>query len=153
MGGTRRAEARVVITFGTYDMFHLGHLRILERARELGDRLVVGVSSDDLNRRKKGRVPVYTQDERLAIVGGLRCVDATFLEESLEQKGEYIRRFGADVLVMGDDWAGRMDEFRSMCEVVYLTRTPSVSTTATIEKIQRPLLVGSDEPLSASLED
>lgn len=153
MDGTRRTEPRVVITFGTYDMFHLGHLRILERARELGDRLVVGVSSDELNSRKKGRVPVFTQDERLAIVGGLRCVDATFLEVSLEQKGEYIRRYGAHVLVMGDDWAGRMDEFKSLCEVVYLTRTPSVSTTATIEKIQRPLPVRGEEPLSAALEE
>lgn len=130
---------RVVLTFGTYDMFHLGHLRLLERARLLGDRLVVGISSDALNISKKGRAPVYSQEERLAIVGALRCVDGTFIEESLEAKGEYIREHAADVLVMGDDWAGRFDVFRELCEVVYLERTPSVSTTETIEKIRRPV--------------
>jgi choline-phosphate cytidylyltransferase len=129
-----------VLTFGTYDMFHLGHLRLLERARTLGDRLVVGISSDALNISKKGRAPVYSQDERLASVGALRCVDATFVEESLELKGEYIRAVGADVLVMGDDWAGKFDEFAYLCDVVYLERTPSVSTTETIEKIRRPVV-------------
>jgi choline-phosphate cytidylyltransferase len=136
-GGT---AGRVVLTFGTYDMFHLGHLRLLERARRLGDRLVVGISSDALNVRKKGRAPVYSQEERLAIVAALRCVDATFVEESLELKGDYIRDVGADVLVMGDDWAGRFDEYAELCEVVYLERTPSVSTTETIEKIRRPVV-------------
>jgi choline-phosphate cytidylyltransferase len=126
---------RTVITFGTYDVFHVGHLRMIERAAELGDRLVVGVSSDDLNRRKKDRDPVFTQDERLAIVAALKPVDEVFLEESLELKRHYIRAYGADVLVMGDDWAGRFDEFGDACEVVYLPRTPAISTTALIEKI------------------
>ncbi len=142
MNTSNERSSRVVITFGTYDVFHIGHLRILERARLLGDHLVVGISSDELNVRKKGRAPVFSQDERMAIVGGLRCVDATFVEESLEAKGDYIRHFGADVLVIGDDWAGRFDEFRDVCEVVYLPRTPSISTTATIERIQRPVLGG-----------
>lgn len=124
-----------VITFGTYDVFHVGHLRVIERASELGDRLVVGVSSDELNLRKKGRAPVFSQSERLHIVGALRLVDEVFVEESLEQKREYILRYGAGVLVMGDDWAGKFDEFDDICKVVYLTRTPSVSTTAIIEKI------------------
>jgi choline-phosphate cytidylyltransferase len=126
---------RTVITFGTFDVFHVGHLRVLERARELGDRLVVGVSADALNFSKKGRVPVFSQEERCAIVGGLKVVDETFIEESLEQKREYIERYAADVLVMGDDWAGKFDDLGDICEVVYLSRTPSVSTTALIEKI------------------
>ena len=126
---------RTVITFGTFDVFHVGHLRVLERARELGDRLVVGVSADALNFSKKGRVPVFSQEERSAIVGGLKVVDETFIEESLEQKREYIERYAADVLVMGDDWAGKFDDLGDICKVVYLTRTPSVSTTALIEKI------------------
>ncbi len=124
-----------VITFGTFDVFHVGHLKVIERAAELGDRLVVGVSADDLNLRKKGRAPVFSQAERLAIVAALRDVDEVFLEESLEAKREYIQRFGADVLVMGDDWKGRFDEFEDVCEVVYLPRTPAISTTALIEKI------------------
>lgn len=136
---TESQPGRTVITFGTYDVFHIGHLALLERARALGDRLVVGVSSDLLNRDKKGRSPVFAQQERQAIVAALRCVDATFIEESLEAKPEYVREWTADVLVMGDDWAGKFDWLADLCEVVYLPRTPSISTTATIERIQRPL--------------
>jgi choline-phosphate cytidylyltransferase len=127
--------SRTVITFGTFDVFHVGHLRVLERAAALGDRLVVGVSADALNLRKKGREPVFSQSERLEIIAALRMVDEVFVEESLEQKREYIERYAADVLVMGDDWRGRFDEFGDICEVVYLPRTPAISTTALIEKI------------------
>ena len=126
---------RTVITFGTFDVFHVGHIRVLQRAAALGDRLVVGVSADALNIAKKGRAPVYTQDERMEIVASLRVVDEVFVEESLEQKRDYIVEHEADVLVMGDDWAGRFDEFEDVCEVVYLPRTPAISTTALIEKI------------------
>lgn len=126
---------RTVITFGTFDVFHVGHLRVIERAAALGDRLVVGVSADALNLKKKDRLPVFSEAERLAIVAGLKAVDEVFVEESLELKREYILRFGADVLVMGDDWEGKFDEFKDICEVVYLPRTPAISTTALIEKI------------------
>lgn len=126
---------RTVITFGTYDVFHVGHLRLLERAAALGDRLVVGVSADALNVAKKGRSPVFSEQERMEIVGALKVVDEVFVEESLELKRDYILRFGADVLVMGDDWAGRFDDMGEVCEVVYLPRTPSVSTTEVIEHI------------------
>ena len=125
-----------VITFGTFDIFHVGHLSLLERARALGAHLTVGVSSDALTQAKKGRQPVYPYAERARIVAALRCVDAVFAEETLEQKRDYVRAHRADVLVMGDDWRGRFDELRDACDVVYLARTPSVSTTATIEKIR-----------------
>ncbi len=125
-----------VITFGTYDVFHVGHLRLLERARALGDRLIVGVSSDELNHRKKGRYPVFTEQERMDIVAALRCVDEVFLEESLELKREYLLRYRADILTMGDDWKGKFDEFGDICRVVYFERTPAISTTAVIEKIR-----------------
>lgn len=128
-------SGRTVITFGTYDVFHVGHVRILQRARELGDRLVVGVSADALNVKKKGRAPVFNQDERLEIVHSLRCVDDVFVEESLELKREYVVQHSADILAMGDDWAGRFDFLSDICEVVYFPRTPSVSTTALIEHI------------------
>lgn len=126
----------IVLTFGTFDVLHLGHLRILKRAAALGDRLVVGVSSDALNVTKKGRAPVFTQEERMRIVSALRCVDQVFLEESLERKREYLVRYGADILAMGDDWRGRFDEFSDTCRVVYFERTPAISTTAVIEKIR-----------------
>lgn len=125
-----------VITFGTFDVFHVGHLRILERARSYGDSLIVGVSTDKLNIDKKGRSPVYSQEERGDIIRALKCVDDVFDEESLDLKGEYIRRYQADVLVMGDDWQGKFDEFNEFCEVVYLPRTPAISTTEVIEKIR-----------------
>ncbi|MEZ2584202.1 adenylyltransferase/cytidyltransferase family protein [Kluyvera intermedia] len=127
---------RTVITFGTFDVFHVGHLNILRRAKSLGDRLVVGVSSDALNFKKKERYPVYAQHDRLSIIQGIRYVDDVFLEESLEQKAEYIKRYSADVLVMGDDWKGRFDSLSSLANVVYLERTPSVSTTSVIEVIK-----------------
>ena len=126
---------RTVITFGTFDVLHVGHVRVLNRAAELGERLVVGVSSDALNFSKKGRNPVFTQDERLEIVSNLKVVDSVFVEESLEQKRDYVAEHGADILVMGDDWAGKFDFLSDACKVVYLPRTPSVSTTAIIEHI------------------
>jgi choline-phosphate cytidylyltransferase len=126
---------RTVLTFGTFDVFHVGHLRVIERAATYGDRLVVGVSSDALNLSKKGRAPVFSQAERLEIVGALKPVDGVFVEESLELKRHYLQEHEADVLVMGDDWAGRFDEFGDIVEVVYLPRTPAISTTALIEKI------------------
>ena len=124
-----------VITFGTFDVFHVGHLRVLQRAAELGDRLVVGVSADALNLRKKNRLPVFSQEERLEIIAALKPVDAVFVEESLELKRQYVLEHAADVLVMGDDWAGRFDELNDICRVEYLPRTPAISTTALIEKI------------------
>ena len=130
-----RPMPRTVITFGTFDVFHVGHLRVIERAASLGDRLVVGVSADALNLRKKGREPVFSESERLEIVAALRMVDEVFVEESLELKRDYLLQHEADVLVMGDDWRGRFDEFGDICEVVYLARTPAISTTALIEKI------------------
>ena len=131
-----RTSASVrVLTFGTFDLFHVGHLNILRRARELGDWLIVGISSDDLNRRKKAKLPVIPQDDRMAIVSGIRFVDEVFVEESLELKRDYILEQHADVLVMGDDWAGKFDWVSDVCEVVYLPRTPSVSTTGIIEHI------------------
>lgn len=125
-----------VVTFGTFDVLHRGHVALLRRAAELGDRLVVGVSSDALNVRKKGRPPVYSEAERLEIIAALRWVDAVFLEESLELKRDYLVLHGADALVMGDDWAGRFDHFADVCRVVYLSRTPAISTTETISRIQ-----------------
>jgi choline-phosphate cytidylyltransferase len=128
--------SRRIITFGTFDVFHVGHLRLLERAKSFGDYLIVGVSTDRLNMEKKARAPVYPQDERYEIVNALKCVDEVFFEESLELKRKYIQESCAEILVMGDDWQGKFDEFSTVCEVVYLPRTPAISTTAVIEKIR-----------------
>ncbi|MCQ8850413.1 adenylyltransferase/cytidyltransferase family protein [Alteromonas stellipolaris] len=124
-----------VITFGTFDVFHVGHVNLLQRAAALGDQLIVGVSTDALNYSKKQRYPVYNQNDRMKIINSLRYVNLCFEEESLEKKRDYILQYNADALVMGDDWKGKFDEFKDICEVVYLERTPSVSTTQIIEVI------------------
>lgn len=123
------SDVKRVMTFGTFDLFHFGHLRILQRARELGDELVVGVSSDELNFSKKQKYPIFSQDHRMAIVGEIKGVTRVFAEESLELKRSYILEHEANVLVMGDDWQGKFDDLDDICEVVYLERTPEMSTT------------------------
>ena len=130
------ASRKTVITFGTFDVFHLGHLQILERSAALGDRLIVGVSTDKLNIAKKGRPTVYSERERIAIIKAIRYVDEVFPEESLELKEAYLKTYSADVLAMGDDWKGKFDHLSDQCEVIYFPRTPAISTTQLIEKIQ-----------------
>ena len=117
---------RKIITFGTFDLLHVGHLSILERAKSLGDYLIVGVSTDKLN-AGKGKYSVFSQAQRLAYVQALGCVDEAFLEESLEEKDDYIKAYGADLLVMGDDWIGKFDWVS--CETRYMVRTPEISST------------------------
>lgn len=124
-----------VITFGTFDIFHVGHLRLLQRARSLGSTLIVGVSSDSLNYQKKSRTPIYSELDRQEILKGLGCVDQVFLEESLELKRRYVEKYGASLLVMGEDWEGEFDDLSDLCKVIYLPRTHSISTTATIEVV------------------
>lgn len=125
-----------IITFGTFDLFHVGHVNILGRARELGDYLIVGISTDDLNYKKKRRYPIYNEKSRALIISSLHCVDKVFFEHSLELKREYIVKYQADILVMGDDWKGRFDEFNDVCDVVYLPRTEGVSTTDVINIVK-----------------
>ncbi|WP_033548620.1 pantoate--beta-alanine ligase [Escherichia coli] len=128
---------RTVITFGTFDVLHIGHIKILERAKKYGDRLIVGVSSDALSFSKKQRYPVYPENERCEIIRSLQYVDDVFLEESLELKGEYIKKYKADILIMGNDWEGKCDMFKKICEVIYLPRTEGVSTTKLITQIKK----------------
>lgn len=128
---------RTVITFGTFDVLHIGHIKILERAKKYGDRLIVGVSSDALSFSKKQRYPVYPENERCEIIRSLQYVDDVFLEESLELKGEYIKQYKADILIMGNDWEGKFDMFKNLCEVIYLPRTEGISTTKLITEIKK----------------
>ena len=125
-----------IITFGTFDVLHVGHIRILQRARLLGDHLTVGISTDALNWSKKQKKSVYSQFDRLEIVRAITGVNEVFFEHSLEEKRAYILEHKADVLVMGDDWEGRFDEFKDICEVVYLPRTEGISTTQLLQEIR-----------------
>lgn len=131
-----QSSKKVGITFGTFDLFHEGHLKILVNAKRLCDLLVVGVSTDCLNYYKKRRYPVAPQEERRAIVSGNKYVDQTFFEESLEKKQDYINRYNASILIMGDDWQGKFDYLQSpKLKVIYLPRTKGISTTGRIESI------------------
>lgn len=119
---------RTILTYGTFDLFHPGHVLLLKRARELGSRLVVGLSTDEFNQRK-GKRSVMSYEDRKAVLESCRYVDEVFAEEDWSQKLDDARRWDADVFVMGDDWAGKFDFMQEACSVVYLSRTPGVSTT------------------------
>lgn len=119
---------KTVITYGTFDILHIGHINLLRRARALGDRLVVGLSSDAFNRGKH-KSSLLNYDNRRAVLQAIRYVDEIFPEDNWEQKADDIRRYAANVFVMGDDWAGKFDFLKEFCEVVYLPRTTEISTT------------------------
>jgi glycerol-3-phosphate cytidylyltransferase len=118
---------KTVLTYGTYDLLHRGHILLLERAKQLGDYLVVGVSTDGFN-RAKNKICVYPYEDRFLIVSALKCVDKVIPEECWEQKVDDIKRYKVDILVMGNDWEGQFDSLGEYCEVVYLPRTPGIST-------------------------
>ena len=125
-----------ILTFGTFDLLHIGHINIIKRAKQLGDYLIAGISSDKMNYNKKQIYPIYNQNDRLVIVNSIKYVDEVFFEESMELKREYILKYKADILVMGNDWAGKFDEFADICKVVYLPRTEEISTTEIKDKIK-----------------
>jgi glycerol-3-phosphate cytidylyltransferase len=117
-----------VLTYGTFDLFHIGHIRLLERARALGDSLVVGLSTDEFN-LSKGKKSVFGYAERSAILSAVRHVDKIIPENNWEQKLDDVIANEISVFVIGDDWEGKFDFLKSHCEVVYLPRTSGISTT------------------------
>ena len=119
---------KVVITYGTFDLFHVGHLNILKRAKELGDYLIAAVSSDAFN-AGKGKTAYHSQEDRKAILESVRYVDEVIFEDSWDQKVKDVQEHHVDVFVMGDDWKGKFDFLKDYCEVVYLPRTEGISTT------------------------
>ncbi len=129
---------RTVITYGTFDLLHIGHINLLKRARALGDRLVVAVSTDGFNLREKNKTCTHSYADRKVILESLRFVDEVIPEENWEQKSTDVARHGIDVFVIGDDWAGHFDFLKPQCEVVYLPRTADISTT----EIKRQILTG-----------
>ena len=118
-----------VITYGTFDLLHYGHINLLRRARELGDYLIVALSTDEFNWREKHKKCYFTYAERKMMLEAIRYVDLVVPEENWEQKNTDVVKYGADVFVIGDDWKGKFDFLKDRCEVVYLPRTPEISTT------------------------
>ncbi len=119
---------KTVITYGTFDILHYGHISLLRRARELGDRLVVGLSSDEFNAGKH-KSSLLNYANRKAVLEAIRYVDEVFPETTWEQKVADINRYAASIFVMGDDWVGKFDFLSQYCDVVYLSRTEGISTT------------------------
>lgn len=121
-------DMKKVITYGTFDLLHWGHINLLKRARDLGDYLIVGLSTDEFNAIKNKRA-YYSYENRKLIVESIRYVDEVIPEYSWEQKIDDVRRYNIDVFVMGDDWKGKFDFLKDYCDVVYLPRTVGISTT------------------------
>ena len=121
-----------VITYGTFDVLHYGHINLLKRAKALGDYLIVALSSDEFNAIKKKK-SYYTYEQRKTILEACRYVDLVIPENDWEQKVSDVQKYQADIFVMGDDWEGKFDFLKDYCEVIYLPRTPDVSSTQTKE--------------------
>lgn len=118
-----------VITYGTFDLLHYGHINLLRRAKELGDYLIVALSTDEFNWNEKQKKCYFTYEQRKKLLEAIRYVDLVIPEENWTQKVTDVQEFRVDTFVMGDDWEGKFDFLKDYCEVVYLSRTPEISTT------------------------
>ena len=118
-----------VITYGTFDLLHYGHINLLRRAKELGDYLIVALSTDEFNWNEKQKKCYFSYEQRKNLLEAIRYVDLVIPEENWAQKVTDVQEFRVDTFVMGDDWEGNFDFLKDYCEVVYLPRTPEVSTT------------------------
>lgn len=117
-----------ILTYGTFDLFHIGHLRILERLADMADELFVGVSTDEFN-ELKGKKSIFPYSERADIIGSMKMVTQVIPEKSWDQKEKDIKKFDIDIFAIGDDWAGKFDHLQSICDVTYLPRTEGISST------------------------
>lgn len=121
-------KEKIVLTYGTFDMFHIGHLNLLNRLKNLGSKLIVAVSTDEFN-ALKGKKTLIPFEQRALIVQNIKCVDMVIEENNWEQKIEDLKKYDVDIFAMGDDWEGKFDFLKDYCEVVYLPRTENISTT------------------------
>jgi glycerol-3-phosphate cytidylyltransferase len=118
-----------VITYGTFDLLHYGHINLLRRAKEQGDYLIVALSTDEFNWKEKQKKCYFSYEKRKQILEAIRYVDLVIPENSWEQKIPDVKEFKVDTFVIGDDWEGKFDFLKEYCDVVYLPRTPEISTT------------------------
>ena len=118
-----------VITYGTFDLLHYGHINLLRRAKELGDYLVVVLSTEEFNWNEKQKKCYFSYEDRKKMLEAIRYVDLVVPEENWDQKRSDVQKYNIDTFVMGDDWKGKFDFLKDLCEVVYLPRTPDISTT------------------------
>ncbi|MDD3265677.1 MAG: adenylyltransferase/cytidyltransferase family protein [Burkholderiales bacterium] len=128
---------KIAITYGTFDLFHIGHLNLLKRMKSLATHVIVGVCSDEfcLNKIVKKQT-TYSTEERVAIISSIKYVDSVILENNSDQKLSDIIKYNVDLFVIGDDWQGKFDHFKNHCDVLYLKRTQNISTTKIKELIK-----------------
>lgn len=139
---------KTIITYGTFDMFHIGHLKLLQRLADLGDELIVAVSTDEFNNLKGKSVMIpYTQ--RAEIVSNIKCVDRVIHEHNWEQKINDIKKYNVDIFAIGDDWTGKFDFLKEHCEVVYIERTKDISTTKLKKSLSNFLSIPKEDILNA----
>ena len=119
---------RKVITYGTFDLFHYGHVNLLRRAKMYGDYLIVAVSTNEFNLTMKHKESYFNYEERKKLVEAIRFVDLVIPEENWDQKIRDIKEFRIDTFIIGEDWKGKFDYLKNLCEVIYLPRTPEIST-------------------------
>lgn len=126
---------RKILTYGTYDLLHFGHINLLKRAKDLGDYLIVGLSTDEFNQAKQKK-SYFSFEKRMYMLESVKYVDQVIEEKNWEQKIEDIKKYNIDIFVMGDDWKGKFDYLEDHCEVIYLPRTEGVSTTEIKENLK-----------------
>ncbi len=141
-------DKKIVLTYGTFDMFHIGHLKLLQRLSKLGDELIVAVSSDEFNMLKDKTV-LIPYEQRAEIVANIKCVDKVISEKNWEQKIDDIKKYNVDIFAMGDDWEGKFDFLKEHCEVVYLERTKDISTTQLKKSLTNFLSIPKEDILNA----
>jgi len=126
-----------VITYGTFDLLHYGHINLLRRAKQQGDYLIVALSTDEFNWNEKRKKCYFSYEQRKALLEAIRYVDLVIPEENWEQKITDVKEFRVDTFVMGDDWEGKFDFLKEYCDVVYLPRTPEISTTQIKQELKK----------------
>jgi len=139
---------KTVITYGTFDMFHIGHLNLLKRLSERGERLIVGVSTDEFN-LLKGKKTLIPYDQRAKIVEAIDCVDLVIPENDWEQKVRDVKEYNVDTFAIGEDWKGEFDFLQEYCEVLYMERTKDISTTDLKRSLKRFLSIPHEDLIKA----
>ncbi len=137
-----------ILTYGTFDMFHIGHLKLLQRLAKLGDELIVAVSTDEFNELKNKTV-LIPYEQRAEIVANIACVDKVIPEHNWEQKIDDVQKYNIDIFAMGDDWEGKFNFLKEHCEVVYLERTKDISTTQLKKSLTNFLSIPKEDILNA----
>lgn len=137
-----------IITYGTFDMFHIGHLKLLQRLSKMADEVIVAVSTDNFNEVKNKKV-LIPYDQRAEIVSSIKYVTKVIPEENWEQKSEDIKKYEIDIFAIGNDWEGKFDFLRDYCEVVYLERTKNISSTQLKKSLSSFLSIPKEEIINA----